>query len=81
MDVLECLGILGSERGEGQCVPRRTWSQGTEGTRSSGMSQLPMGQTLYPHSCHILGTPQTVHTGMCSGGGWPQDGGDRKSVV
>lgn len=39
------------------------------------MSQLPMVQTLYPHSCRILGTPQTVHTGMCSGGGWPQDGG------
>lgn len=75
LGVLESLGFLAREQGEGQRVPCRTRSQGAEGMRSSGMSQLPTVQTLNPHSCDILGAPQTVHTGMCSGGGWPQDGG------
>lgn len=48
LGVLESLGFLARERGEGQRVPRRTWSQGSEGTRSGGMSQLPMVQTCTP---------------------------------
>lgn len=34
-----------------------------------------MPQPLYPHRCRTLGTLQALHTGMCSGGGWPRDGG------
>lgn len=36
---------------------------------------LPMAQTPYPHRCRTLGTLRALHTGMCSGGGRPQDGG------
>lgn len=76
-DTPGCAGIPGfpgrGARGGTTCAPR-TWSQGTEGTRGGGMSRFPTVRSLSALAVPAW-APQTVRTGMCSGAGWPQDGG------
>lgn len=51
------------------------WRDGMSPEEGGLLGGLPMPQPLYPHRCRTLGTLQALHTGMCSGGGWPRDGG------